>query len=142
MLALGLGKHTFNVNPSKFKANFILYWLDEICYQVVMTLIKSSILCFYVKLPSYRSTPSALSDQFLQLRLFALEERFRYLCYGMLVFVVANGVTFSCVTIFQCRPIRPSHFSPFTRSQEIEHRILTNIRWSLGQQHPIHLSGQ
>lgn len=48
VLVLGMGVHTFNVEPSKRFPNDVLYWLDEIAYQIAMALVKSSILCFYV----------------------------------------------------------------------------------------------
>lgn len=44
----GLGKHTFNINPKSIPKTLLIYWLDEIAYQIAMTLVKSSILCFYV----------------------------------------------------------------------------------------------
>lgn len=49
-LFLGLGRHTFNVDPKYLLANLLLFWIDEIGYQIAITLIKSSILCFYVGL--------------------------------------------------------------------------------------------
>ncbi|MAD85031.1 MAG: hypothetical protein CL912_18890 [Deltaproteobacteria bacterium] len=48
VIAFGLGKHTFNVDPKFHLPNLYLYWSDEMAYQITITLVKSSILCFYV----------------------------------------------------------------------------------------------
>jgi len=135
VLALGLGKHTFNVDPKLLPSNFLLYWLDEMVYQIVMTLVKSSILCFYVRF-SPRIDTMTLLTRHIKLRLFP-DSRFRYACYGMLVFAITTGVTFLFVTIFQCTPIREYTQNPDVRSitnslaggvfdKSIEHYCLDN----------------
>ncbi|KAH7346287.1 hypothetical protein BKA65DRAFT_551206 [Rhexocercosporidium sp. MPI-PUGE-AT-0058] len=86
VIAFGLGKHTFNVAPKFHLPNLYLYWSDEISYQIVITLTKCSILCFYLKLFP--------------------DDRFRATCYGMLVVTIVTGLGFLLVTIFQCKPIR------------------------------------
>jgi hypothetical protein len=48
VIVFPLGKHIFNVDPKVVPVTLFLYWIDEIAYQITMTLVKSSILCFYV----------------------------------------------------------------------------------------------
>ncbi|PVH78405.1 hypothetical protein DL98DRAFT_573151 [Cadophora sp. DSE1049] len=86
VIAFGLGKHTFNVDPRFHLPNLYLYWSDEMAYQITITLIKGSILCFYLRL--FPGT------------------RFRAACFAMISITVSTGLGFLGVTIFQCKPIR------------------------------------
>lgn len=51
VLGFGLGEHTFNESPSMLLPNLLMFWLDEVVYQLAMLLVKCSILCFYVNIP-------------------------------------------------------------------------------------------
>lgn len=70
-----------NANRSQYT------YASEIYYPIVVTLVKSSILCLYI-------------------RLFRIKASFRKTCYVFLVFVVAWGISIVLVTIFQCSPVR------------------------------------
>jgi hypothetical protein len=63
IFVFGFGRHTFNVDPNHVAPGLFLYWLDEIAYQILMLLVKGSILLFYVSFHSKISTENFLTLQ-------------------------------------------------------------------------------
>ncbi|KAI0381140.1 hypothetical protein F5Y04DRAFT_289052 [Hypomontagnella monticulosa] len=85
-LRYGLGKHVQVVPPASLEPYFIYTFLNELLYTADVTLIKLSILTLY-------------------LRLFNVNPCFKRLCYVMMVFVLAMGISSLFATIFQCAPV-------------------------------------
>lgn len=99
----GFGEHIWNINQAvvpelllfcKFcamlthtlKLIFIQVYLCEVFYVVTIALIKLSIIFFYLRIFPKRS--------------------FRTSCWLLMTFCTASAITFSVVTVFQCRPIQ------------------------------------
>ncbi|TPX09914.1 uncharacterized protein E0L32_008936 [Thyridium curvatum] len=84
--AYGLGKHLGDLPPTtNFSASLELFYFGEAIYYITVSLTKISILCLYLRLIPQRS--------------------YRYISYGLMVFVGLTG--FCCVLagVFQCNPI-------------------------------------
>ncbi len=128
----GLGKHTKAIPPTDVKPYLLVSTCEETAYRLLqhrvltlhqytflselyyatdITLIKCSILCFY-------------------LRIFGVNRRFRLMCYGMIAFVVVWGVSVIFTTIFQCKPVRAGWDKTIPGEQcfNLEHFVIgTNV---------------
>ena len=82
----GFGRHLWNVPLDEVITVLQLYWVAETIYIVVLTLVKLSILFFYLRIfprPQFRRTVKAT-----------------------LGFVAIYGLSFIFVIVFQCKPIK------------------------------------
>ncbi|KAL9600847.1 MAG: hypothetical protein Q9219_002889 [cf. Caloplaca sp. 3 TL-2023] len=78
------GKH----GPTPHLETFLIYtYANEIVYASIVTCIKSSVLCLY-------------------LRLFGVNRRFATIVKGFLIVVFAWGIATLLTSIFQCHPVR------------------------------------
>ncbi|EAW10000.1 uncharacterized protein ACLA_042220 [Aspergillus clavatus NRRL 1] len=81
----GYGKHSRDIEPHDRIIALKWFFAAQVMYKVVITINKISFLCLY-------------------LRIF-IQPVFRRICYGGIVFLVAWGLAYILVTIFQCTPI-------------------------------------
>jgi hypothetical protein len=73
------------VSCSSSRSLTVLGFICEFCYVLNFTLIKTSILFFYLRVFPTRT--------------------FRLLCWTVMAFCVASGITFISTIFFQCQPI-------------------------------------
>ncbi|KFY01800.1 hypothetical protein O988_02525 [Pseudogymnoascus sp. VKM F-3808] len=81
----GYGEHSIDLGPDQAAAALKWFFLAQICYKLVVTFNKLSLLLFYLRI-----FPS---------------KTFRRLTWIGLVVVGAIGITFIAGTIFQCQPL-------------------------------------
>lgn len=142
----GFGRHVWDIDPrlipsglkvrlvggeqymrfaDRVVANFIdqvqqIFYVAEILYVLVMTLVKVSILLFYVSLLTAAQCYLRISNTLapctcnctysVQLRVFP-GVWFRIADFIVLATVIASGISFIIVIIFQCNPISQSSSS-------------------------------
>ncbi|RHZ43922.1 uncharacterized protein CDV56_101559 [Aspergillus thermomutatus] len=81
----GYGKHSKDIDVHDRVIALKWFFAAQVMYKVVITVNKISFLCLY-------------------LRIF-IQPIFRRVCYGGVVFLVAWGLAYILVTIFQCTPV-------------------------------------
>ncbi|KAL8671048.1 MAG: hypothetical protein Q9168_004441 [Polycauliona sp. 1 TL-2023] len=105
----GAGKHVSSVARLE---KFLLYtYANEIIYASIVTCIKSSVLCLY-------------------LRIFGVNKKFGIIVKCFIVAVVAWGIAVLLTTIFQCKPVRGAWDISVPRDQCFNLRtwlIATNV---------------
>ncbi|KAE9364028.1 hypothetical protein N431DRAFT_550668 [Stipitochalara longipes BDJ] len=82
---LGFGKHSWNIDPLNIKVLLLIFYIGELSYLTCITLIRLSILFFY-------------------LRIF-MKRRFRVTVWITIIFVGASGLAFLIAALLQCVPI-------------------------------------
>ncbi|KAH8750352.1 hypothetical protein F5882DRAFT_487688 [Hyaloscypha sp. PMI_1271] len=82
---LGFGKHTWNIDPLNIRILLLIFYIGELSYLTCLTLIRLSILFFY-------------------LRIF-MKRRFRITVWITIIFVGASGLAFLIAALLQCVPI-------------------------------------
>ncbi|KAI4222617.1 MAG: hypothetical protein L6R36_006005 [Xanthoria steineri] len=84
----GAGKHIQSEWPPQRLEHFLIYtYANEIIYASIVTCIKSSVLCLY-------------------LRVFGIKKKFAILVKCFMVAVITWGIAVLFTTIFQCNPVR------------------------------------
>ncbi|KAL8734015.1 MAG: hypothetical protein Q9166_001776 [cf. Caloplaca sp. 2 TL-2023] len=84
----GAGKHVQRDWPPQRLENFLIYtYANEIIYASIVTCIKSSVLCLY-------------------LRLFGVNKKFAIIVKCFIVIVISWGIAVLLTTIFQCDPVK------------------------------------
>ena len=108
----GAGRHVQAVIPSEHVEKFLIYtYANEIVYASIVTAIKSSILCFY-------------------LRIFAIDKNFVKIVYIFLALVVAWGIATLLTAVLQCIPVSAAWNQHLPRSHCFNYRawlIATNV---------------
>ncbi|KAL8849902.1 MAG: hypothetical protein Q9221_005168 [Calogaya cf. arnoldii] len=101
----GAGTHIQPDWPPERLENFLIYiYANEIIYASIVTSIKSSVLCLY-------------------LRIFGINKNFALVVKCFIVVVVAWGIAVLLSTIFQCNPVRGAWDISVPRDQCINLRI-------------------
>ncbi|KAI4234674.1 MAG: hypothetical protein L6R40_006680 [Gallowayella cf. fulva] len=108
----GAGKPFHRDWPPERLENFFIYtYANEIVYASIVTCIKSSVLCLY-------------------LRLFGVNKKFAMIVKGFIVIVLMWGVAVLLTTIFQCNPVKGAWDISVPRDQCFNLRtwlIATNV---------------
>ncbi|KAL8677059.1 MAG: hypothetical protein Q9186_006488 [Xanthomendoza sp. 1 TL-2023] len=108
----GAGKHVQRDWPPERLENFFIYtYANEIVYASIVTCIKSSVLCLY-------------------LRIFGVNKNFAIIVKCFLVVVIMWGVAVLLTTIFQCNPVKGAWDISVPRDQCFSLRtwlIATNV---------------
>ncbi|KAI4261988.1 MAG: hypothetical protein L6R42_002827 [Xanthoria sp. 1 TBL-2021] len=108
----GAGKHIQPEWPPQRLEHFLIYtYANEIIYASIVTCIKSSVLCLY-------------------LRIFGVKKKFAIIVKCFIVAVIAWGIAVLLTTIFQCNPVRGAWDVSVPRDQCFNLRtwlIATNV---------------
>lgn len=81
----GFGEHVWEINVDMIPQLLYWFYLCEVFYVITISLIKLSVMTFYLQVFPTRS--------------------FRIQCWAVMAFCVASAFAFLLVTIFQCHPI-------------------------------------
>ncbi|KAH8654643.1 hypothetical protein BGZ60DRAFT_418938 [Tricladium varicosporioides] len=81
----GFGRHYWNINPKEGPTLAKIFYALQVVYATIQVSTKLTILLLYV-------------------RIFPME-RFQRICKIFIVFLVAGGVAFTLVVLFQCWPV-------------------------------------
>lgn len=83
--ANGFGRHLWNINPALIAELLKVFWISEFLYIIAITLIKVSILLFYLRIFPSKS--------------------FWVIDSIVMASVIAFGFAISLVVVFQCKPV-------------------------------------
>lgn len=84
----GAGKHLETItNPEHFKLFLITIFGNELIYASIITSVKGSILCLY-------------------LRIFGVNKTFAKLVYTLVILVICWGIATFLSSVFQCHPVK------------------------------------
>ncbi|KAK4496930.1 hypothetical protein PRZ48_011379 [Zasmidium cellare] len=90
MLDQGLGRDIWTLQPSTITRILYYFWISEYFYNLVMCMLKISILLMYLRIWTVIDSDVA---------------RFRLVCFILLGVLSATAITMSIVVTFQCTPI-------------------------------------
>ncbi|EPE25882.1 hypothetical protein GLAREA_01794 [Glarea lozoyensis ATCC 20868] len=99
----GFGRHLWAIDPERIEELLKILWVVEIFYTASVTVIKSSIVMFYLRIFPGRYTRAA--------------------SFTTLALVVSSGIAIILATVFQCKPVSGAwHF--FSPSQCVNLNLL------------------